>query len=115
MRIVAEGSASLTPDGSGRCFDEALSYEFDGKRIAATRRYHYYDGPAGALVATFADGSPFFTALVGADGTGHAIHHCGDDRYDLAFSLGPDDRWMTAWRVTGTKRLSIVSVFSRAT
>lgn len=113
MTIDCAGSATLRSNDGAIVYDEAVTYELAGKRIRATRTYRFASAD-GTIVATFSDGSPFFTVRLDAAGLGHAHHLCGDDRYDLTLTLREPNDWHTRWNVSGTKRLHIISDYSRS-
>ena len=111
-RIVADGSAALRPDGDALAYDEAVVFHAGGKLIRATRAYRY-SRAQGSIVATFADGSPFFSTRLDANGAGSASHRCGDDLYELTLTLRAPNIWTTIWDVSGTKWLRITTQYRR--
>jgi hypothetical protein len=103
----------LQRDGDGLAYDEAVSFRTDGKLIRATRAYRY-SVAEGAIVATFGDGSPFFSTRLDANGAGSASHRCGDDLYELTLTLRVPNVWTTVWDVSGTKSLRITTRYEPA-
>jgi hypothetical protein len=97
----------LQRDGDGLAYDEAVSFRTDGKLIRATLA-------EGAIVATFGDGSPFFSTRLDANGAGSASHRCGDDLYELTLTLRVPNVWTTVWDVSGTKSLRITTRYEPA-
>jgi hypothetical protein len=110
--LACTGTATLHASDGMIVYDEAVSYELAGKLIRATRSYRFASAND-TIVATFSDGSPFFTLRLDADGNGRAHHRCGDDRYDLTLTLREPDAWQMRWDVSGTKRLHIISRYAR--
>ena len=111
--IACAGSAVLRLDGDTILYDEAVSLRLGGKTLRATRAYRFTSS-AGAIVATFADGTPFFRLRLDASGTGSALHYCGEDVYALRLTLGDLAHWRTRWDVSGRKRLCITTVYERS-
>lgn len=110
--LTCAGSATLRLAGGAMVYDEAVSFRLADNLMRATRAYRFATAD-GAIVATFADGSPFFSLRLDAAGIGYAIHDCGDDRYTLWLTLREPAVWRTRWTVTGTKRLSITTDYTR--
>ncbi len=92
-------------------YDEAVSYRLGDRLIKAARHYRFMT-EAQTIVASFAEGTPFFSLRLSPTGTGSAVHYCGDDVYTLSLTLGTD-RWHTDWIIRGTKRLRIVTCYTR--
>ncbi len=112
MTIAAHGSATLRRDGDELGYNEAVSFHAGGKVIRATRAYRY-SLFQGAIVATFGNGSPFFSTRLDSEGIGTASHRCGDDLYELTLTLRAPDTWSTVWDVSGTKSLQITTHYGR--
>ena len=112
--IECSGSAALRRVGEGLRYDEAVTFMTEGRLIRATRAYRY-SFAQGAIVATFADGTPFFSTYLDALGVGTATHRCGDDLYELTLTLRAPQTWTTIWSVGGTKRLRIMTRYERQT
>ncbi len=109
--VACSGSATLRwRDGCVR-YDEAVWFDLNGRRIEATRSYLYRE-IGRWVVATFADGKPFFSTAFGPDGCATATHPCGADLYTGAFRLRASD-WETQWDVTGAKALRITTRYTR--
>jgi hypothetical protein len=111
--IICTGSAELCPRDDGVIvYDEAVSFRLAGKLIHATRAYRFTSSN-GAIVATFNDGTPFFNTRLTADGIGTAIHYCRDDIYALTLTLREVTAWQTQWDISGTRRLRIITHYTR--
>jgi hypothetical protein len=110
--ILCTGAARLSTEGDALRYDEAVAFALAGKLIHATRAYRFvFSG--GAIAATFSDGAPFFSLRLNARGIGTAIHHCGADIYALTLTVREASAWQTRWDVSGTKRLCIVTKYTR--
>ena len=111
--LACRGTASLRDVAGALSYAENVHYRLAGKTIRATRAY-CFRLIGTTIVANFAAGTPFFTLDLTADGTGSAIHQCGADRYELTLRLTAPSVWETRWDVTGAKRLTIETCYTRA-
>lgn len=94
------GTCRFELDGEGLTCREAGTLRHAGGRFAAERTT-LWRFPGGARVEVrFADGRPFHAFSVERP---EAVHLCGADRYEVAYSFDAD-RWLSRWVVRGPRK-----------
>lgn len=94
------GTCHFEPDGTGLICRETGVLRHAGGRFPA-ERVTLWRFPGGARVEVrFADGRPFHAFRPESP---QALHLCGADRYEVAYSFAPD-RWLSRWVVRGPRK-----------
>ena len=114
IRGTLQGEARFSPDGSSLVYDERGTLTFGNHHGPAEQSYRY-EFPRGATRASvrFRDGRLFHDLDLSL---GHAIvsHVCAPDLYNARFVALDEQRWESAWKVTGPRKdQDIVTLYTR--
>lgn len=105
------GICRFEPDGEGLTCREAGTLRHAGGRFAAERVTLWRFSAGARVEVRFADGRPFHAFHPESP---QALHLCGADRYEVAYSFAPD-RWLSRWVVRGPhKHYEMTTRYRRA-
>lgn len=97
MTAAFAGTCRFEPDGEGLLCEEIGVLRHDGKRYRSGRVTLWRFSRGGAVEVRFADGRPFHAFTLGRP---EAVHLCGPDHYEVAYTFG-EDRFLSRWVVSG--------------
>jgi hypothetical protein len=99
---VFEGAPEAGADGL--LYVETGTLVLEGAApMAASRRYHWKGGGAGAIDVFFEDGR-FFHRIDAEEPTPGAVHACDPDLYRVRYDFRGWPRWLAEWRVSGPRK-----------
>ena len=102
---IFSGTATVAvPAGSGHArWDERGTVHVGTLDGDAERHLLLVDRPGSLVEVLFADGRPYVDLDL-ASGSWHAVHLCGDDRYEITTTVRTDDELEERWAVTGPSK-----------